>query len=334
MEGEGAPSDEQTEDPTGQSGRNGVEFGLEIYGGGVDAAVAVDRGQDSRAALVSGQCRVLDIEELRADLQRAIGTLTAVYPDSGTVGYLLRGGEAVVSDGEANLFHDIPQRRVVGSIEHHLVALDSGTRRAGHGIDRLLAMEESELIALKKRCVVVDDGLRELSHGGCCGDGERAEGHAADQLVVAVLGHTDAGQGATCNLVGREDGAAVELHPLGDIDLDDPEIGLDEGVVDRHVCGQFLEATAQHRAELLVDSAEVGPLGADVHLLLTATGSDGLDGGFADDGTHLGLTVDILTYLATNLGVDSEYFCHCVLLLMLYILFVRPLGVSACAPTG
>lgn len=80
------------------------------------------------------------------------------------------------------------------------------------------------------------------------------------------------------------------------------------------MCGQFLEATAQHRVELLVDSAEVGPLGADVHLLLTATGSDGLDGGFADDGTHLGLTVDILTYLATNLSVDSENFCHCVLL--------------------
>lgn len=93
-------------------------------------------------------------------------------------------------------------------------------------------MEKCELIALEKRCVVVDDSLRELRHGGCCRDGERAEGHAADQLVVAVLGHADAGQGATRNLVGREDGAAVELHPLGDIDLDDTEVGLDEGVVD------------------------------------------------------------------------------------------------------
>ena len=89
MEGERSPSDEQTEDPTGQSGSNGVEFGLEIDGGGVDAAVAVDRGQDSRIALVSCQCGVLDIEELRADFQRAIDTLTAVYSDSGTVGYLL-----------------------------------------------------------------------------------------------------------------------------------------------------------------------------------------------------------------------------------------------------
>ena len=89
MEGEGTPSDEQTEDPTRQSGRDGVEFGLEIDGGGVDAAVAVDRGEDGRTALVSGQCGVLDIEELRADFQRAIDTLAAVYPDSGTVGYLL-----------------------------------------------------------------------------------------------------------------------------------------------------------------------------------------------------------------------------------------------------
>ena len=98
-------------------------------------------------------------------------------------------------------------------------------------------MEESELIALEKRCVVVDDGLRELRHGGCCGDGKSTEGYATDQLVVAVLGHTDAGQGATGNLIGREDSAAVEFHPLGDIDLDDTEVGLDEGVVDRHMRG-------------------------------------------------------------------------------------------------
>ena len=90
MEGEGSPSDEQTEDPTGQSGRDGsVEFGLEIDGGGVDAAVAIDRGEDGRIALVCSQCGVLDIEELCADFQRAIDTLSAVYPDSGTVGYLL-----------------------------------------------------------------------------------------------------------------------------------------------------------------------------------------------------------------------------------------------------
>ena len=89
MEGDGSPSDEQTEDPTRQSGRDGVEFGLEIDGSGVNTAVAVDRGEDGRAALISGQCGVLDIEELRADFQRAIDTFTAVYPDSGTVGYLL-----------------------------------------------------------------------------------------------------------------------------------------------------------------------------------------------------------------------------------------------------
>lgn len=98
-------------------------------------------------------------------------------------------------------------------------------------------MEESELIALEKRCVVVDDGLRELCYGGCCSDGESAEGHATDQLVIAVFGHADAGQGATRNLIRCEDGTAVELHPLGDIDLDDTEVGLDEGVIDRHMRG-------------------------------------------------------------------------------------------------
>lgn len=195
-------------------------------------------------------------------------------------------------------------------------------------------MEESELIALEKRCVVVDNSLRELRHGSCCGDGESAEGHAADQLVVAVFGHADAGQGATRNLIGREDGPAVELHPLGDIDLHDTEVGLDKGVVDRHMRRQFLEATTQHRVELLVDGAEVGPLGADVHLALCAQRCDRFDGGFTDDGTHLGLTVDILTYLATNLSVDSENFCHCVLLLMLYFLFARLCGMAYMCTCG
>lgn len=56
VEGEGAPSDKQTEDPTGQSRRDGgVEVGLEIDGGAVDATVAVDRGEDGGVALVGGQ---------------------------------------------------------------------------------------------------------------------------------------------------------------------------------------------------------------------------------------------------------------------------------------
>lgn len=88
MEGEGTLSDEQTENLTGQSGCDGVEFGLEIDSGGVDSAVAVDRGEDGRITLVCGQCGVLDIEELGADFQRAIGSLTAMHPDGGTVGYL------------------------------------------------------------------------------------------------------------------------------------------------------------------------------------------------------------------------------------------------------
>ncbi len=175
-------------------------------------------------------------------------------------------------------------------------------------------MEESELIALEKRCVVVDDGLRELRHGSCCGDGESAEGHAADQLVIAVFCHADAGQRTTRNLIRCEDGAAVEFHPLGDVHLDDTEVGLDEGIIDGHLRRQLLEATAQHRVELLVDSTEVGPLGADVHLALCAQRCDRLDGGLADDGTDFSLAVDILTHLATNLSVDSENFCHCVLL--------------------
>ncbi len=43
VEGEGSPSEEQSDDLTGQSGSCGiVEFGLEIDSGGVDATIAVD----------------------------------------------------------------------------------------------------------------------------------------------------------------------------------------------------------------------------------------------------------------------------------------------------
>ena len=53
-------------------------------------------------------------------------------------------------------------------------------------------------------------------------------------------------------------------------------------------------------------------MGTDIHLLLATSWRDRFDWSFAYYGTFLGLAVDILTYLATNLGVDSEYFCHCV----------------------
>ena len=56
MEGEGSPSEEQSDDLTGQSGCGGiVEFGLEIDSGGVDATIAVDRGDNGRVALVGGK---------------------------------------------------------------------------------------------------------------------------------------------------------------------------------------------------------------------------------------------------------------------------------------
>ena len=38
--------------------------------------------------------------------------------------------------------------------------------------------------------------------------------------------------------------------------------------------------------------------------------------------------VNILAHLAPNLCVDSENFCHCVLLLMLYFLFTRLCGMA------
>ena len=71
VEDEGASSNEQTEDPTGQSGCYGVDaddFGLEIDGSVVDASVAVGRGGEGGATLVGGEGGVLDIEELSADL--------------------------------------------------------------------------------------------------------------------------------------------------------------------------------------------------------------------------------------------------------------------------
>ena len=75
-------------------------------------------------------------------------------------------------------------------------------------------------------------------------------------------------------------------------------------------------------------------MGADVHLALGTQRGDGFDGGFADDGTDFSLAVDILTHLAPNLCVDSENFCHCVLLLMLYFLFARLCGMAYMCTCG
>ena len=309
VEGEGSPSDEQTEDPTGQSASGGY-FGLEIDGGAVDAAVAVDRGEDGGVALVGGKSGVLDIEELCADLQGVVGSLAAVHPDGCAVGDLLRGGQAVVGDREAYLVNHVPQRSVVGGVQNHLVAGDGGTRGTGHHINGLLAVEERELVALEERCVVVDDRLRELRHGGSRTDGERAEGNAADKNVAAVLRHTDAWERTACNLIGSEDGSTVNSHHLGDVHLDYTEVGLNEGVVNIHSHRQVFKPTTEHRIELLVYGPEICPLSADVHLSLGAERGCGLHRQFADDGSEFGLAVEELAYLAADFGVDTENFCH------------------------
>ena len=158
-----------------------------------------------------------------------------MHPDGGAVGNLARGCEFVVGDRETQLADDVPERSIVGGVEHDLIAGDGGARGACHRIDRLDAVEEGNLVAFDERSVVVDDSLRELRHGSCGGDGEGAESDAAHELVAGILGHANARQGAAGNLVGCKDGTAVEFHPLGDVHLHDTEIGLDEGVVNAHV---------------------------------------------------------------------------------------------------
>ena len=324
-EDEGASSVEQSAEG-GQSGRDRVDaddFGLEIDGGGVDAAVAVGGGSESRASLIGGKGRVLDEEKLCADLQGAVGSLAAMHPDGCAVGDLLRGSEAVVGHREANPIHDIPELGVLGGVEHYLVATDGGARGARHGVDGLDAVEEGELVALVESVVVVDDRLRELADGGVGVDGEGAQPDATHKDVGGVLSHADAGEAATRNLIGCEDGAAVKPDGLGDIDLDHVDVGLDEGVEDGHLGRQVLIATAQHAVELLVDGGEVAPLGATVHLSCAASRDGGLDRQLADDGARASLAVEELAYLSTDFGVCSKDFSHCVFLsfLRFYNLF-------------
>ncbi len=313
-EDEGASSVEQSAEG-GQSGRDGVDadnFGLEIDGSGVDAAVAVGGGGEGCASLIGGKGRILDEEKLSADLQSTVGSLAAMHPDGCAVGDLLRGGKAVVSHREANPIHDIPELGVLGCVEYDLVATDGGTGSAGHGVDGLDAVEEGELVTLVESVVVIDDGLRELSNGGVGVDSKGAETDAAHKDVGGILGHADAGETATRNLIGCEDSTAVETDGLGDIDLDHVDIGLDEGVEDGHLGRQVLIATAQHAVELLVDGGEIAPLGATVHLSCAASRDGGLDGQLADDGTRAGLAVEELAYLAADFGVCSKDFSHCV----------------------
>ena len=188
---------------------------------------------------------------------------------------------------------------------------------ARHGVDGLDAVEEGELVALEKRCIVVDDRLRELADGGVGVDGEGTQANAAHKNVGGVLGHADAGEAATRDLIRCEDGAAIESDGLGDIDLDHVDVGLDEGIEDGHLGRQILVATAQHAVELLVDGGEVAPLGATVHLSCAASRDGGLDGQLTDDGTRAGLAVEKLAYLTTDFSVCSKNFSHCLFLSVL-----------------
>ena len=152
--------------------------------------------------------------------------------------------------------------------------------------------------------------MRELCHGGCRADGEGAEGNATDQLVVAVLGHADAGEAATGDLIRGKDGTAIKSHQLGDVDLDDTEVGLDEGIVGVHTDRQVFEPTAEHGIELAVDGTEIRPLGADAHLSCGAERCCGFDWQFTNDGSRLCLTVKHLTHFTTDASINSMDFCH------------------------
>lgn len=275
--GDAAFSEEQMTIPGGYSWSD--DFGLEVHGCGIDATVAVGRSREGGMALIRGEGGVLDIEILGTDFERAFGSLVAVGPHGSAIGDGDGGGNAVVGHGESDTVHYIPQFGVVGQGEDDLESLDMGARYAGDGIDGLGTEEEGELVALVEGVVVGDDGLGELSNGGVGIDGESAEADAADEDVGGVLSHADAGEGATGDLVGGEDGATVETDGLGDIDLDHIEVGLDEGVEDGHLGREVFVAAAEHGVELLVDGAEVGPLGTAVHLSCrTAGGVAGLMG--------------------------------------------------------
>lgn len=306
--GDAAASEDQMTIPGGCSWSD--DFGLEVHGCGIDATVAVGRSREGGMTLIRGEGGVLDIEILGADFERAFGSLAAVDPHGSAIGDGHRGCDAVVGHGESDTVHYIPQLGVVGQGEDDLEALDMGAGYAGDGIDGLGTEEEGELVALVEGVVVGDDGLRELGYA-CVGiDGESAEMDAADQDVGGVFDHADAGEGATCDLVGGEDGTTVEADGLGDIDLDHVEVGLDEGVEDGHLGREVFVAAAEHGVELFVDGAEVGPLGTAVHLSCRTAGGSGLNGDFADHRAVLGLAVEELAYLAADFGVCTVDFCH------------------------
>lgn len=145
----------------GQSGRNFEcgDLGLEVDGSGVDAAIAVDRSREGSASLIGGEGGVLNKEELCADAERAVAFLAAVHPCRRPVGDGYGGGETVVGHGESDFVHHVPKLGIGGGVEDDLVALDGGARGTGYAVDGLPAVEESELIALQERVIIVNDRL-------------------------------------------------------------------------------------------------------------------------------------------------------------------------------
>lgn len=178
VEGEGAPSDEQTEE--GQSRIEGSgDVGLEIDCRAVDATVAVDRGSECGRGLVGGEAGVLDIEELRANLENAVGfVLATVYPCYCPIADGGGGAKKTLDGGEAELVDDRPQDGGVVGVEDYLVSFDGGTRGARGGIEGLAADEAGELVVGFKVGVAFKDGSSELADGCGGGDAETAEADA------------------------------------------------------------------------------------------------------------------------------------------------------------
>ena len=258
-------------------GRGVVARGLQEDVAGVDATIAFGALREGLVGLITFQHGAVDIEELGADAERAVRVEAAVDPCGGAVGSGLAHAEHAVDGAEAEAACNVPQRRSVVGVEHHLKAGDAGTRHTRDGVDGLLAVEEGELVAFVPVGVVDDEGHAELGQGGGGVDDEATEAEVGHQDIVAVGTRGDAGQGAAGDLVGCQHAAAVEAHLLGDVYAAHTHVGLHEGVVVGHAVDAF-EGMLEGEIELRVDAAEVGHLGTLFHLFLAAAGSRGLGG--------------------------------------------------------
>ena len=217
--------------------------------------------------------------------------------------------QLTVNTRKTHAAHHLQQRRTVARVQHHLVAVDSCTGDSRHRVRRLHAVEKRHLVTSLIALVQRNHRIRQIRHRRILANHQTPHVQVAHQHTPRVLRHRYARHAATSNLIRSQHTATVQPHALGHIHLHHVRVRLDKRVIVVHPAVQTLKTLLQRLVKLPIHSRHVTPLRPDLHLRLRTLRHTRLLR-LIHHRSILGLPINQLTHLATQLRGHTIHLCH------------------------